>query len=94
MTTLRRLRRVFFGWWRCYGCDWPPETDPELMAAQQKQNELFSRLRALVDRVQVISGRTDILWKEYERRSDSRHFPFEGEPRRFSDRFAPPTQTH
>jgi hypothetical protein len=92
MRLLLQLRRVFFGWMRCYGCA-PLEHDPELISAQKKQDELFSRLRTLVDRVQVISGRTDILWKEYERRSHSQSLPFPGEQRRFSDRFSPP-QTH
>jgi hypothetical protein len=91
MKFLRQLRRVFFGWLRCYGCV-PVEDDPDLIAAKQKQDELFERLRTLVDRVQVISGRTDILWKEYERRG-YRELPFSGEARRFADKFETP-RTH
>lgn len=36
--------------------------------AEQKQAELGVRLGRLVDHVQELTGRTDTLWKDYERR--------------------------
>ena len=38
------------------------------IAAEQKQSEVAQRLGTLIDHVQELTGKTDTLWKEYERR--------------------------
>lgn len=50
----------------------PPCLRPDIVAARhavaEKQEEISTRVNNLVNHMQAVSGKTDLLWEEHERR--------------------------